>query len=578
MSSSRLEKSFRLRDSIVVSSKSRSSRGITEDHMFMHILDCIGALSCIRANQKKKSADTIKERSAAALLASKHRVFWQTVREIADREAALEDIAADGYNKSTQKNRSLDLVLDCFPDDAKWSDGRMWLPLHWAVTLPVIHLSDIETIFAANPAAIKTHVNEATEFNPCFLAVMNNNPRLEIIRRLQIYYPRFGSSLDSFSATPLHRAASCSNSVEMVRELVQIHPAALKMKDERMNTPLHWAADHSDSVDVVRELAQLYPAALEVKNSGGFTPLHRAVVCSKSVEIVRLLVSLSPAALLSMTGTGKTPLALITCDSAAFENHGKLQVLLEAAPQAARIVCSTDRNKLPLHQILCKRRPPAKPEMIAMLFAAYKEAVNMSDDDGMLPIHYAARWAPLSVLKMIAEENMSNLSVIVPIRGSVAHLAVFGRRLDNLRYIHAMMPELLLSLDNMDRTPLHDVIDDDDEDGSLDELYSPLSPALDILRFLLRHCPSLASVRDINCETLYDCLPADDDDLAYARRLLLLAGASSLYPGVLQEMNYAARRTALLVFYSSATQPSIFTRIRHAAGDKSLMRSIVSFL
>jgi hypothetical protein len=58
----------------------------------------------------------------------------------------------------------------------------------------------------------------------------------------------------------------------------------------------------------------------------------------------------------------------------------------------------------------------------------------------------------------------------------------------------------------------------------------------------------------------------------------LLAGASSLYPGVLQEMNYAARRAALLLFYSSATEPSIFFRILHAAGGPVLMRTIVGFL
>ena len=88
----------------------------------------------------------------------------------------------------------------------------------------------------------------------------------------------------------------------------------------------------------------------------------------------------------------------------------------------------------------------------------------------------------------------------------------------------------------------------------------------------------MASAKDSDDNTLYDRLPADDAGLVYARRLLLLAGASSLYPGVLQEMNYAARRAALLLFYSSATEPSIFSRIRHAAGGPVLMRTIVGFL
>jgi hypothetical protein len=43
--------------------------------------------------------------------------------------------------------------------------------------------------------------------------------------------------------------------------------------------------------------------------------------------------------------------------------------------------------------------------------------------------------------------------------------------------------------------------------------------------------------------------------------LLLLAGASSLHPGVLQELSYAARKEALLLFQSSVTAPSILYRI-----------------
>ena len=213
-----------------------------------------------------------------------------------------------------------------------------------------------------------------------------------------------------------------------------------------------------------------------------------------------------------------------------------------------------------------------------MFHAAFKEAVNIPDDDGWLPIHIAAQVAPVDILKMIAEENMSNLSVIVPSDGSAAHMAVFGRRVDNLRYIHAMLPELLLSVYNSNETPLHDLIDQNDVDKSLGYLTCPLSAASDVLRFLLRHCPSLASTKDSGGNTLYDRLPADNPGLVYARRLLLLAGASSLYPGVLQEMNYAARRAALLLFYSSATEPSIFSRIRHAAGGPVLMRTIVTFL
>jgi hypothetical protein len=244
----------------------------------------------------------------------------------------------------------------------------------------------------------------------------------------------------------------------MVRELAQLHPAALEMMNTSRKTPLHLAAEKSNSVAMIRELAQLYPAALEMKNADGDTPLHLAVIHSDSVEIVRELASLSPAALVTMNAYDETPLAVVTSPyryDDVSEVQGKLQVLLEAAPQAAGIACSSDRNRLALYQILQNSsRRFVTLEMVAMVLAAYKDAVNIPDDDGWLPVHFAAEVAPVDILKMIALENMSNLSVIVPFYGSAAHIAVFGLRVDNLRYIHAMMPELLLSVDDSNRTHL----------------------------------------------------------------------------------------------------------------------------
>ena len=208
-----------------------------------------------------------------------------------------------------------------------------------------------------------------------------------------------------------------------------------------------------------------------------------------------------------------------------------------------------------------------------MVLAAYREAVNIPNMHGYLPIHFAAKFASVDVMKMIAEENMSNMSAISPIEGSVAHLAVWRSSLEHLQYIQSVMPEQLLSLHTFHQTPLHYL-----KYNGMGQLSSRLSAASDVLRFLLRHCPGLAAARDDNGKTLYDYLPAEDVGFAYARRLLLLAGTSSLYPGVLLEMNYAARREALLLFHSSATKPSIFSRIRNGAGGPELMRTIVGFL
>ena len=75
---------------------------IAEDAMFLHILDCIGALSCIRADQMSRNRrNNNEEGHALELLFGKHRVSWQAVREIVDHKAALEDMISMEENKKS---------------------------------------------------------------------------------------------------------------------------------------------------------------------------------------------------------------------------------------------------------------------------------------------------------------------------------------------------------------------------------------------------------------------------------------------------------------------------------------------
>ena len=548
-----LEKSELFWNSIL-SGNIRHDNSIDEDYMFTHILNCIRALTCLLKG-KGRPDDLTK---------AKREVFWGSVKEIANDQK--------DWWRSEIKN-PLNIVLSSFPR----MDGRMWLPLHFAVALPYSSISNIETIFTADPGAIKLVSDDFYHMNPCHLAVSTicDKSKLAIIRQFQNYYPQFGLSLAYESNTPLHLAVmSTGTRTDMVHELAHFCPAALESVNDDGNTPLHLAVKYLRSVELIRELAQLRSAALEIVNEDGNTPLHMAVGQSESVEVVRELVRLYPDALNVENADGLTPVATVAAKLS--EPLSILEVLLEAAPEAARIACPLNSNNLPLHMILSRRKPCKElvPVMVT-LYAAYKEAVNISNDDGILPVHYAAQNAPFEVMKLIAEDNPSNLSVIVPMYGSVAHLASQDCNMEKLRYIQSIAPQLFFSLDSASRTPLHYIINEDDVNHSFRKLLSPLSAASDALRFLLRHWPSLATARDSNNMTFYDYLPAV---LVYARRLLLMAGASSLHPGVLQEMNYAARRNMLFLFFSPAVDSNIFCRIRHAAGDMSLMRTVASFL
>jgi len=398
----------------------------------MHILDCIGALSCIRADQHARNINE-QDNADISLTASKQRVFWLAVREIAEREAVLMEAK---HTIPTSSNVPFEFVLNCFPDDSKLSDGRTWLPLHFAVSLPTAQLEDVENIFTTNPVAVTAVTDSINKMNPCHLASMANNPRLDVIKRLQKHYPPLGSSLAYHS-----------------------------------NTPLHLAAMHSTSAEMVRELAMFYPAALEMRNNTRETPL--SIITS----------SVPPAAV------------------------AKLQVLIELAPQTVRMPNPEDSHSLPLHQLLYHDSPPDLIEMIAMLTDTYKESVNIPDDDGWLPIHHAAWSSSLEAMKYIAELNTANLQARLPGFGTVAHLVIRVCCIDKLRYIHSIMPELMHSVADTNRTLLHELVNINDPEMKV--TVSPVSAGSDILWYLLRHCPSLVTVTNSSGKTLYDLLPTE---------------------------------------------------------------------
>jgi hypothetical protein len=72
-----------------------------EDMMYFHILDCIEALTHIRT-----VGTTVNDES---FLGSKRRVFWQLVREVADRQKEIKkvDIVEWHYPKSFAPSRAI---------------------------------------------------------------------------------------------------------------------------------------------------------------------------------------------------------------------------------------------------------------------------------------------------------------------------------------------------------------------------------------------------------------------------------------------------------------------------------------
>ena len=112
----------------------------------------------------------------------------------------------------------------------------------------------------------------------------------------------------------------------------------------------------------------------------------------------------------------------------------------------------------------------------------------------------------------------------------------------------------------------------------------PCSDFMDNLRLLIRLIPGGTFAENDEGYTPYDLFDPENPELLYllARRLLLMAGAPTLYPEERIQMNYESRKYALFVFFGDCTttaeEPNIFYRISHGAAGDVMMRLIVSYL
>ena len=492
------------------------------DTVYLQVLEIIGAIRNRRQNYTKTKLDKVKL-----------KIFWKTIKEIADQEIKDEKV---------HTTAAINHVLDAFPDKKKKTDGRMWLPLHFAMSIPDIDLDDIQILFCDNPESIVQGSNPESNYTPCHLAMLTRDPHIDLIKKLREFDAGFGVRRTRYESTALHLAAEFSNSIPAIQELIREFPAALTMRDDCERVPIACVFENNTvaAPDIFRTLLQAAPQTVTEPDSKGRLLIHQCFDYNSADNL-------------------------------------------------------------------------SSQEITSIMLEAFPGVVNISTIYGWLPIHHAANDCGSEVLKLVTEANPANLSAMAPGYGNAAHFAARRINVDNLLYIHYRMPELLLSVNAKNRTPLAcSIIDlsdnldfieavaslepaaarivDSDEDNVLHMLFKcqnlRRTVFCDILRLFIRLIPGGAIAINNQGQTPYDLLDADDPVFDYARRLLLLAGAPSLHPETRQQMNYQARKGALLAFFaprggehqSGGEGLDICHRIRHGAGAIELMREIVSFL
>ena len=121
------------------------------------ILDCVVALGIVQQELveplvlQDEEQPLTKETQEAS-----NKVFMSTL------SVAVTEFIRDGTEVPKQ-SESVAMLLRAFPDESKQTDGRSWLPLHWAVIDEKISEGDVKVMYASDPTALQRCHLEGTD-------------------------------------------------------------------------------------------------------------------------------------------------------------------------------------------------------------------------------------------------------------------------------------------------------------------------------------------------------------------------------------------------------------------------------
>ena len=279
--------------------------------VYLHVLDVIGAISCLSKTSKSKRSN---------IEVVEQKLFWKTLAEISLLHAK-EDTDAN-----EEENPALSTVLLSFPK-AKSTDD--WLPLHFAISLEKIDLEMTQVLWTAQPQRARTpilatnlcwldykwtlagddddgddhsgDISAIPALEPCHLAFMRKDPCPGLIDQLYAFDANFASTGASDHSLPLHFAVRYSSSVDVIRQLVHLYPDALKMKNKCGETPLFMidSSTNPAAPEIMKYLIDASPETLRMRDYLGNLPLHEFASCNSEgmSNIIATLIDLYPEAL-----------------------------------------------------------------------------------------------------------------------------------------------------------------------------------------------------------------------------------------------------------------------------------------
>ena len=573
--------------------------------MKAHILDCIAALGVVQQEFVDQKLPLVLNEGEQPLSVQAQAVSNDVFTNVA-MSLMLTTLTSEGAEKP-EHSESVKQLLRAFPDESKLTDGRGWLPLHWATVTDRMTEADIKVLYATDPMAMQQYHLEGTDddnmgFTPAHLLCMREvtNRSYSLIQYFSVcnseaftmsasYADRSDPSLRIFSA--LH-AACCSGqpTEELLKHLIQLDSTQIKKKcSENGLTPLGHICQNIRCGDGLVNCLLEVDSSAEVVGNG-------IVGCLRSTDCVRMLE--------------------------------RVEILLKANPEAAKYRNSSEMNLL--HLAAYNKTMPFHLciDVMQRIHAIHKDAVREVDDEGGLPVHYAAQFSTVEVMEFLLGLYPESASVVTTSGSSnLLYLAVFDNKNTpsvleaKVRFLRTRYPAMMLQKDGNGLIPFHVVIRYKNipvvlilcKAGGQELVRVPVAHPTDInckwngwlplhyliywnaeslhdslfskeadyFRMFLRWYPEAAGIEG-GIGARYKKTPyqlAVDENLPPYYLRLLLRAAPDLNPAELHRLNYAERRMAMFLAFKGVSrniEPLLLTRLRFA--KKDLLKHVMSFL
>jgi ankyrin repeat protein len=388
-------------------------------------------------------------------------------------------------NKNLDEKVGLDIIkflLKRCPESARHSTTRGSLPIHAAAMNQSLEFCRL--LIEACPGSER--ITNEYGVLPFHFACGNNT-----VATVKYFYQLYPESINvaakggvypiRLAILRLQHRSNPKDGIEVVEFLLECNPDVLGATGQ---TPLHFACSSEVTLKTIQLLIDAFPDSLSHENEKGHMPLH-ALGYNKyldkevAVDILKLLLKRCPESVRHTNRGGMLPIHI----AATHQSPEFCRKLIEVYPGSERM---TNENGLPFH-VACLNNSVATAKF---LYELYPESINVADNDGYYPIHYAItglknRSNPkdgIAIVKFLLDCNPDALSSTgePPLHFACSTSDV---TLNIVQLLIDALPDSLRHVDDTGHLPIHKLC----RNKSLNEEVK-----VGILKFLLERCPESA--------------------------------------------------------------------------------------